>query len=485
MEMQIIEQYEDVRRGNSYQKLFDAIKTSQKATCSFELSIKFSLDSDIQTISLSPTGEFLAAGTVDGKLAMWDMTKRSETPLFITTVDTAEIVSIQFITNTKLVVGGTSSDVHIIDLQKEKMTQRTIRKQHTRAIHASSKVDDNAFLTCSFDKTVRIFDDRLEYNNSVTIPHKYEKTPFIRVSPYGKLRPLKYGGGPDCFFRGSSDESLLLDVSSYKNGECYSLSALPGMPYSYAVGTGMTEARVFDLRAPNHKYEELMGLSPIFNYQFHYPTIGVTTDDYGEVIALSIRSGRVHAYNAMDLDVIPITTNEEGETRRGPNLNIDPNDFLNPNDGSLNYNDINSYVARNQTVFLMQIREFENIRRPVMEYSLHSNTKSLFNSAKFFGKCIIAGSDTGSIIVYDPDSTDIISILHPCDDPITCICNTPQTLGFAACSTNNIYYYEICRPCEVDLEQQKSYINDLIQIETSMRSGTLFEVLQRILAFNQ
>lgn len=481
--MQIIEQYEDIRRGISYEKFFDAVKTNEKATRSFQEQIRFTLTSDIQTITISPNGEYLVAGTVDGKIAMWNLPERNTKPKFVAALDVAEICTIQFLTDKTLVVGGRSSDVSIIELQNDKIMQRTLRRQHIRTVNASAKVDENTFLTCGYDKTVRIFDKRLEYNNSVSISLPYEQNPVNRISPYVNLRPLKFGGGKDGFVPTIQDESLILDVRKYKDGECYSMTNLPGAAYNYAVGTGMTEARVFDLRAPIYPYEDLFGFSPIFNYQAHCPAVSIAFDDYCEVFAISLKCGKIHAYSTTDLSLLPITLQGVPGRVRGPAANVDPEDFINPYDGTLNQAQITNYLTNNPIVFPAQLYQFEDIPRPVTEYSVHMNERSYLSNVLFFGKSIITGSDSGSIIVYDPDSAEVTSILHPSDDPITCISSAPNIFGIAAASKNNVYYYEITQPCEVDVEESKLHVQNQVNDEVSRQETNLLDLLNRILSF--
>ena len=465
--MQLVEQFEEIRKGVSFSYFATEIRSNNKSGHSLDLTEKLTLrNQKIQNVFLDDNFAEVVCGTDCGCVAAWDLTGIEKKMKFLCRPDSSNIMNVKKLTKDEIIATGNSSKFSLLKICEDRILQKSFNNHHTRCVTCSQPVDENVFITISMDRTIHIVDKRQNYSNSETkeIPIISEST--LDIPSVASYRKPQYFGGIDNFDPDSDFSSLLKNFKDIPNAELYQIIQLPGTFYQYIIATGRSEAKIFDLRSPSEKYHDLLGYTAISNYLSHKPVTAIGIDDYCDVFSMTINKGKVHLFNVSDsfelsdpfLDS-PIDVAELSPIKFvGEDGKFKEEEYLSVKRSSILLKSITNAIRLNLEGF------FTN-PFPKCDFSFHRQMNFGLQQTAFFGGIVLTGSDTGSIIMYDTDKVQVDGIIKPSNDPVTCISTNKSSFGIAASAGDSVYLYELSHPCETDMKEQNTKAKTMIDQE--------------------
>jgi WD repeat-containing protein 42A len=331
----------------------------------------------INTCSFNPYGDLQLTGCDDGCVWLWDIGSRCEIPQVRLRPHATNVFTTNFLSHHRFISGANDALVHVTELTNDGRAVGTrYEKHHIRKVHSSFVVDENTFVTCAHDSTVRLFDVRTHYRNSAS-----DALPILTAADFAErdrmrlsndldrfnLLPQGNGGGLRTLVPpGEIDEaSLLLDLRGRRASELFQIDVHPIDRKRFLTCGCDGTVRLFDMRMIRRRDAAERGFSVVSDYGV-YPmpqVTGATFDATGHRIAASVFSGDIHVFDADDVQDLTHVSME-----RGP--------------------------IAGETARLVGRRSEETIK-----------------SCNWFGEFVVSGSDCGDVYFFDPESTDIVQIV--------------------------------------------------------------------------
>lgn len=367
----------------------------------------------INTCSFNSNGEFELTGCDDGCIYLWDIASHNTTPKLRIAPHKTNVFTTNFLNVNKFISAGNDADVKVIEVAEGRVHETNYHNHHTRKVLCSFVIDENTFATCSYDKTVRIFDTRIKYKNQTSDEleilndeyFNYDNQKILMDLSENGLRPQNDGGGliEEVDIQNIDNESLLLDFKKEKYSEFYTMDIHPIDRKRFITSANDGTVRMFDLRMIQQNKPQEMG----FEFNNHYKGIksitGATFNDSGEKIAATVLGGNIHILDtssAVDLKVIP-----KFVPRRRINFNVIDNDLINlifrANVEYENNNEEESEIGENQET---------KVNGEIIELSGHQSFDTI-KGVNWMGKYVVTGSDEGNVYLYDSDNGKIKNIL--------------------------------------------------------------------------
>ena len=383
----------------------------------------------INTCTFNPEGTKLLTGCDDGSIWMWDIENKSNKPLIKIRPHHTNLFTTEFLTSNKIVSGANDATVRVIEYAEGRAIMTSFLEHHSRKVVGLYKYDNNTFISCSYDKTIRIFDLRQNYSRTeiselpYLIDEDYNYHPYERLIHdlnYYQLKPQGAGGGSkNPLINGTCDESLLIDCRKNLKTKFFWIDPHPLDKKTFVVGCSDSTVRIFDIRnlystdIDNIKH---LGFSLFVNY-FNKSITGVKYNFNGEKILASVRGGYVHIFES----------NTATEIKKNPIFKIQLNQFININD----FNYLNQQIGN----------FFDDITYPPESNIIlkHHNSFSTDKTVNWFGKFVISGSDDGDLYIYDPydlNNFKIIKNVHENNINIVTVNNEKKLLA-----TSGVDYY--------------------------------------------
>ena len=425
------------------------VKKSEKSLQSFDISHTIKKPGfKFRTIEPVSNFDYILCGTDEGYIGRWNIAERKEEPDFFFQSQRSNILSIKQLSENILVSGSNTADFAILELGKERFSRRTFCCHHAKAVTCVQPIDENIFLTVSLDSTIHLVDKRLKYSNTILTTSDYDK-------PLAPLKDITFRspecfGGPNPSIIETDDSSLFIDFSSKENSEIYQIIPTPGNKQSYTISNGRSEAKIIDMRYPEQPYSELPGYTSLDLYYSHVPITSICYDDYENYFAMTGKNGDTVVYANEDSSILPDPDPSNLSIRNS--LNPYPDDYEDE-DGYLD----ESLIERLQLdasdlyqVYKFCRSTFKEVTPPKGCSILNMQISFSLHSTAYFGDHLLAGSETGSIILYNSEALHTMDILKPSDKPVNCVTTSKGFYGFAASTSDAVYIYEITHPYKIN-----------------------------------
>lgn len=189
----------------------------------------------INCCTFNSYGDRLLTGSDDGSVWMWDLTDPSDQPMLRLRPNICNVFTNTFLSQNRFVTGANEGIPRVVTINQSDATVTSYLRHHIRKVVGSYAIDENVFITISWDGTIRLFDIRQKYSNTETrnismlteMDYMYESYQYLIESLQRyNINPQGGGGG----FKGehrrhddSCDDSLLVNVGS----SLYSIDPYP------------------------------------------------------------------------------------------------------------------------------------------------------------------------------------------------------------------------------------------------------------------
>ena len=375
----------------------------------------------INTCSFNPLGDLELTGCDDGCVWLWDIGNRMEKPKLMLRPHKTNVFTTNFLSGNRFLSGGNDATVQVAEILPDGRAMSTVyHEHHIRKVMCSFVIDESTFATCSYDRTVRLFDTRTKYTNQRQI-----ELPALTDADldYNGMRKLSedlneyniqsqsIGGGlcgpPPCPV---DDASLLIDFRQKDSAELFTMDAHPIDRKRFITSGNDGTVRLFDLRnlrkgivgdrgfCVNHKYGTQMNVT------------GAVFDETGQRIAATVIGGNIHVLDA-NASIDLTTLQPLAPRRRGRSIDLSP--FIS-DDGQISAAELMEFLTRaQQRAEEEEVEEEEQvpgeINGEIATLSGHISEQTI-KTCNWYGDYVVTGSDTGSILFYDVKSGGVINI---------------------------------------------------------------------------
>lgn len=377
----------------------------------------------INTCSFNPYGDRELTGCDDGCVWLWDIGDRLEQPKLRLRPHTTNVFTTNFLSGNRFLSGGNDATVQVAEIRPDGRTMSTVyHEHHIRKVMCSFVIDEFTFATCSYDRTVRLFDTRMAYTNQrlIDLPTltdaDLDYNGMRRLSEdlnQYNIRPQSHGGGlttePPCAV---DNASLLIDFRSKQSAELFTMDAHPIDRKRFITSGNDGTVRLFDLRnirkgiigdsgfCVNHKYRAPMNVT------------GAVYSDDGNRIAATVIGGAIHVLDAnasIDLTTLPPVQ----PRRRGQAIDLSE---IVDESGAVDMSRLEQVLMGVRQAHEEEEEEDRNSENAVIagemiELKGHISEQTI-KTCNWYGKFVVTGSDDGSVFFYDADTGKIMNILH-------------------------------------------------------------------------
>jgi WD40 repeat protein len=312
------------------------------------------------------------------------------------------VFTTNFLTGTRFISGGNDATVQAIEILPDgRVTATRYCNHHVRKVHSSFVVDSNTFVTCSHDRTVRLFDVRAPFRNQemVNLPVLHDtdmqydgRMKLEHDLRRFRLRPQGNGGGSISAIPSDQidDGSLLLNL---RESQLYQIDVHPIDRKRFLTCGNDSTIRLFDMRMIHRGDFAPVGFSMLRRYPERNGVTGAAFDPTGDRIAATVIGGHIHV---LDADAfVDLSTIEEPP----PMPPIHLADLITDH-GELDFGPIRQRLPVHGWPV---VGEVANLSR-------HSSNETI-KTVNWLGEFVVTGSDSGFVYFYDVPTAEVVHIL--------------------------------------------------------------------------
>lgn len=419
----------------------------------------------INTCSFNQYGDRLITGCDDGSIFFWNIETRKQYPILRIRPHISNIFTTNFLTNNKIISGGNDGNVNLIEInQNSEIICTKYKNHHTRKVLSSYIIDENVFVTCGYDCSIRLFDIRQNYSNSeitnlqslTEADFDYDNVEEMLTETFlqNKIYPPSDGGGSYDIPQYDNKESLLVQVANEEENELFSLDGYPNDRKQFICST-QGNILWYDLRNimcgnknqtigfnVSNEDETIQCVSGV---SFNESGTRIAANVFGEGVLIfdtdkqqkiSMRPPRTnhitnyllgfendlyiddsefiihHFQNSINRSLIRLShgvnNNEHISEYSNTSSNSESNDISSIEEEEEEENDgISSYSSEESYSESELYNQRDNI---IAQLSSHSSIETI-KDVDWYGNYVITGSDDGSIFFYNPDSQNVVNII--------------------------------------------------------------------------
>lgn len=276
----------------------------------------------INTCNFNPYGDKLITGCDDGSVWIWNIGMHRNKPEIMLKPNKTNVFTTNFLSNSSFISGGNDASVNYVRIAPDRVVKTEFINHHTRKIMDSVIVDQNTFITCSFDQTFRIFDIRQSYGNTIDT-----ELPILKESDYTNRINLasldsdirKYnlktqfdGGGymsplsiPVC------RESLLYSKEKSPDAHIFSMDMHPTDKKQFIASLSNGSVQLFDLRSI---YSNAAAVGYSCSYDDPLTITGAAYNRKGDKIAASALNSGIYVFDAYQFTTLDHQSPAESDT---------------------------------------------------------------------------------------------------------------------------------------------------------------------------
>ena len=401
----------------------------------------------INTCSFNPYGEYELTGCDDGCVWLWDIGTRQKTPKIMLRPHITNVFTTNFLSSNRFISGGNDATIQCITIAEDRAITTSFISHHTKKVLCSFVIDENTFVTCSHDRTIRLFDIRKSYPGAESRPlpllseedFNYNGAKRLRDDLISnKIRSQGEGGG---LYTPTPDypDSILIDLR--KSPDCpefYDMAVNPINKKQFLATASDGTVRLFDLR---HIDGPPVGFSFSAHYRSRMNVTGVAYDETATKIAATIIGGSIHVLDASSFTPIVPWTPPPRPHRQNNTIELNIADIIDGETGNIDPSRVIALLSREshsqstrndqnppsdqntsndqnppsdqQPSNEEEEREEEDVREAIhgeiAELKGHRNEETI-KTVNWMGRYVVSGSDDGKVFFYDPDTTHVVNV---------------------------------------------------------------------------
>lgn len=432
----------------------------------------------INTCSFNPLGDLELTGCDDGCVWLWDVGNRMQKPKLMLRPHKTNVFTTNFLSGNRFISGGNDATVQVAEILPDGRTMSTVyHEHHIRKVMCSFVIDEFTFATCSYDRTVRLFDTRTKYTNQRLVELPALTDADLAYNGMDRLsqdlneyniQSQSIGGGlcvrPPCPV---DDASLLIDFREKESAELFNMDVHPIDRKRFITSGNDGTVRLFDLRNLRKGIVGDRGFCVNHKYGMPMNVTGAAFDATGSRIAATVIGGNIHVLDANQSVELSSLGPLPERRRRGRSIDLSPL-FLRE-DGYLDSNQVLEFIARQQALAEEEDEEEEN---PPGELAGELNTlvghtsEQTIKTCNWYGNYVVTGSDSGSVFFYDPETGRILNIVKAHEGNVNVVAVHQEKKLLATSGIDN--YAVLWEPqllCKCDVEGIEAEIERMMGLE--------------------